>query len=222
MRCFRTADGHVLVEWTLAETDVLKPDRTPLGRAGIFHLLDAAGAVARSWTTSATAVQEHLSTLAYAIEGDALVCYFHDVRWLHEHEPTLSRSVELAGLRPLSPEAAPSEDDVRQAIERDEAARREARVERERVEGERLARFERALPELLPDERIRLVWRYAGPDVVIARSTGEEIWREPDWPWQGKELHRRLARVARARYGERLEAFEVDVPAEEYLRFDND
>jgi hypothetical protein len=56
---------------------------------------------------------------------------------------------------------------------------------------------------------------------VISRSTGAEVWREPDWPWLGKELYRRPARVAAARYGERLERFEVDVPAEEHLRFDN-
>lgn len=57
---------------------------------------------------------------------------------------------------------------------------------------------------------------------MIARSTGEELWRDPDWPWMGKELYRRLGRVAAGKYGDRLVRFEVDVPAEEYLRFDND
>lgn len=57
---------------------------------------------------------------------------------------------------------------------------------------------------------------------MIASAAGDEIWREPDWPWLGKELHRRLARVARERYGEGLVAFDVDVPPDEYMRFDND
>jgi hypothetical protein len=67
-----------------------------------------------------------------------------------------------------------------------------------------------------------LRWRYDGPDIVIERSTGEEVWRETDWPRMGKTLYRRLRRVAEATYGERFHGFEVDVPAEEYLRFDND
>ena len=222
MRSFVTPDGRVLVEWGLSHTDVLRPDRTPLGHAATLYLLDPAGGVVRQWSTSSTSVQEHLSTLAYVVEDDALVCYFHDVRWGHEEEPSLSRSVELEGLRALPPEEAPSEAAVREAIERHEAARRETRAEYERREAERLAGFEAALPNLDAGERIALVWRYAGDDVVISRSTGEEVWRDPDWPWMGKELYRRLAWVAREKYGDRLERFEVDVPVEEYLRFDND
>jgi hypothetical protein len=222
MRSFRTPDGQVLVEWSLSETDVVKPDRTPLGQGGSFYLLDAARTVLRSWSTSSSAVQEHLSTSAYVIEDDALVRYFHDVAWGHEDRPSLSRSVELDGLRLLAPAEAPSEAAVRKAIDRDEASRRGTRAEYELRESERLAGFEQALPDLDPGEAITLVWRYAGEDIVIARSTGEELWREPDWPWMGKDLHRRLSRVAATKYGERLEAFEVDVPAEEYLRFDND
>jgi hypothetical protein len=111
---------------------------------------------------------------------------------------------------------------VQRAIDRDEAARRAAWAEHEQTERERLTRFERSLPALRDDERITLIWRYAGPDIVISRSSGEEVWREPDWPWMGKELYRRLGRVAAAKYGDRLVGFEVGVPANEYLRFDND
>jgi hypothetical protein len=222
MRCFRTPDGQVLVEWVSSETHVLKPDRTPLGHGGTFHLLDSAGTIVRTWKTTSASVQEHLGTSAYVIEGDALFDYYHDVAWGHEDRPSLNRSVVLDGLRVLPPADAPSEAAVRQAIDRDEAARRAARAEHERVESDRLARFERALPAVTADERITLVWRYAGPDIVIARSTGEELWRETDWPWMGKDLYRRLRRVAEQRYGERLAGFEIDVPAEQYLRFDND
>lgn len=222
MRCFATGDGDVLVEWKTFETGVLEPDRAPLGRAGTFVLLDAAGELVRTWTTTSTSVQEHLSTTAYAIEGDALVGYFHDAAWLHEHEPSLSRSVELDGLRALVPAEAPPPAVVEAAIARHDAARSRARERYDRAERERLSGFERALPELAPGERIALVWRYARSDVVVARATGEEVWREPDWPWMGKDLYRRLLRVAERKYGERLDAFAVDVPPEEYLRFDND
>jgi hypothetical protein len=222
MRSFLTPEGEVLVEWALSETYVLKPDRTPVGQAGTFYLLDSTGAIVRSWSIRSHAVQEHLGTSAYVIEGDALVDYYHDVAWGHEDRPSLSRSVVLEGLRLLPPARAPSEEAVREAIERDEAGRREAWAEHERVESERLARFERALPALEAGERITLVWRYAGPDIVISRSTGEEVWREPDWPWMGKGLYGRLWRIAAQTYGDRLAGFEIDVPADEYLRFDND
>jgi hypothetical protein len=59
---------------------------------------DSAGEVTRTWTTAAGSVQEHLSTLAYMVEGDELVGYFHDVAWGNEDRPSLSRSVELEGL----------------------------------------------------------------------------------------------------------------------------
>lgn len=111
---------------------------------------------------------------------------------------------------------------MREAIDRYEVARREAWAEHERVERERLARFERARPEVSRDEQIALVWRYARDDIVIYRSTGEEVWRESDWPWMGKALYRRLRNVAEKKYGARLARFEIDVPADEYLRFDND
>jgi hypothetical protein len=199
-----------------------KPDGSQLGEAGTYYLLGATGAVVRSWEPNSSAVQEHLSRTAYTIEDDALVSYFHDAAWLHEHEPTLSRSVELPGLCLLPVEEAPSEADVREAIERHEAERLAAWEEHQRAEADRLARFERALPSLSQDETIALRWRYDGTDVVIERSTGEEVWREPNWPWMGKELYRRLGRVAAQKYGDRLVRFEVDVPADEYLRFDND
>jgi hypothetical protein len=221
MRCFHTPDGSVLVEWALSDTTVLKPNGTPLGQAGTFYLLDSAGAVMRSWTTTTSAVQETFATTAHVIEGDALVDYYHGVDWGHEDHPSLDRSVAL-GLTPLAPGDAPSETEVRRAIERDEAARSDAHAEHDRVESERLAGFERALPPLGADERITLVWRYAGDEIVIGRSTGEELWREADWPWMGKDLYRRLSRVAAQKYGERLAGFEVDVPADAYLRFDND
>jgi hypothetical protein len=200
---------------------VLKPDGAPLREAGSFYLLDSTGSVARIFSTTSSAIQEHLSTTAYTIEGDALVSYFHDAAWRHEHEPTLSRSVELAGLRLLPADAAPPESDVRGAIERHEAELRAAWEEHRRAEVERLAEFERALPPLRRDETVALRWRYDGPDVVIERSTGAELWRN-DWPWMGKGLYERLRRVAAQKYGDRLTAFEVDVPADEYLRFDND
>jgi hypothetical protein len=222
MRCFLTPKGRVLVEWALSDTYVLKPDRTPLGQAGTFYLLDSDGEIARAWKTRSVSVQEHLGTSAYVIEGDALVDYYYDVAWGHEDEPSLQRTVELEGLRPLPPAQAPPETVVRQAIDRYEAAQPKAWAEHERVESERLARFERALPELSDDERITLVWRYAGDDIVIYRATGEEVWRETDWPWMGKGLYRRLRSVAEKKYGERLAGFGIDVPADEYLRFDND
>ena len=62
--------------------------------------------------------------------------------------------------------------------------------------------------------------RRAEPE-PIARSTGEELWRT-EWRWLGKELYRRLARVAAAEYGDRLVGLEVDVPPDEYLAFHND
>lgn len=221
MRSFVTPEGHVLVEWALSPSEVLKPDGSRLGESGTFYLLDSARTVLRSWEPMSSAVREHLSTTGFTIEGDALVSYFHDVRWLHEHEPTLSRSSELAGLRPLPADEAPSEADVRKAIERPEAARRAAWEEHRRTEADRLAEFERALPALSQDETIALRWRYDGPDVVIERATGAELWRD-DWPWMGKGLYERLLRVAARKYGDRLAGFEVDVPADEYLRFDND
>jgi hypothetical protein len=223
MRCFETDNGQMLAEWARSDTDVLKPDRTPLGQASTFYLLDAAGAIDRTWTTTVSSLQEHLTTLAYVVEDEALVCYLDDLAFgFSGATRTLKRSVELEGLRLLPPERAPSKELVQAAIDRYDAGRREAWAEHERHEAERLARFERALPPLAAEERITLVWRYDGPDVVIARATGEEVWCETDWPWMGKGLYRRLAHVAARRYGDQLEAFEGDVPADEYLRFDHD
>jgi hypothetical protein len=222
MRCFLTPDGRVLVEWALADTTVLEPDRTPLGRAGTFHLLDSAGNVVRTWTTTSGAVQETFYTTAYAVEDGALVEYYHGAEWGHEDHPSLSREVVVAGLRLLPPSEAPSEAAVSESIARDEAARGDAKAAHDQGEADRLARFEQSLPELPPGERIGLVWRYDGDDVVIARAGGEELWRDPDWPWLGKTLYRRLARVAGEKYGDRLTGFEVDVPADDYGRFDND
>jgi hypothetical protein len=222
VRCFEVPDEGVLVEWAFGPTDVLKPDGTPLDEGGTFYLLDSAGTVVQSWSTTESAVQEHFSKLAYVVEGDALVCYLHDVRWRHEDEPTLSRSVELSGLRELEGEAAPFEAAARATIESHEAERRRAWAEHEGTERKRLASFERALPQLGANETVALRWRYDGPDVVIERSTGEELWRDKDWPWMGKTLYRRLRRIAAEKYGDRLVDFDVDVPADEYLRFDND
>jgi hypothetical protein len=195
--------------------------RVAVGRGRSFYLLDPTGSVTRTFSTTSAAIQEHLSTTAYTIEGDALVSYFHDAAWRREHQPTLSRSVELAGLRRLPADSAPREPDVRDAIERHEAELRAAWEEHRRAEGERLAEFERALPPLRRDETIALRWRYDGPNVVIERSTGAELWRN-DRPWMGKGLYERLRRVAARKYGDRLTAFEVDVSTDEYLRFDND
>lgn len=220
-RAFLTPEGHVLVEWELSPTEVLKPDGTRLDDGGKYYLVDSTGAVVRTWGPTSSAVQEHLSRTAHAIEGNALVSYFHDVAWRHEDHPTLTRSVEVAGLRPLRADEAPREADVREAIERHESERWAAWEEHERAEADRLAGFESALPALAPDETITLRWRYDGADVVIERSTGAELWRT-EWPWMGKELYRRLERVAARKYGDRLTGFEVDVPADEYLRFDND
>lgn len=222
MRCFATAAGEILVEWALAPTDVLRPDRTPLGDGGTFYLLDEGGRIVRSWTTTSSAVQEHLGTTAYVIEGDALVDYYHGADWGHEEQPSLSPSPLVDGLRLLPAADAPSEEAVGDAIARYEAAREDARAAWEQAERDRLGRFERTLPEPTADEPITLVWRYDGADVVIAQGGGEELWRETDWPWMGKDFYRRLRRVAEQKYGERLAGFVVDVPPEEYLRFDND
>jgi hypothetical protein len=222
MRCFLTRGGAVLVEWALLETHVRKPDGTRVGEGGTFYLLDSAGEVARAWKPTSVSVQEHLGTTAYVVEGDAFVSYYHDVAWGREDRPSLSRARELEGLRLLASDQAPPKATVQSAVNRYEAALAKAHAERDRRERERLTRFERALPDLSPDERITLVWRYAGPDVVVYRSTGAEVWREPDWPWMGRDLYRGLRRVAEQKYGTRLMAFEVDVPAAEYLRFDND
>lgn len=116
MRSFATPEGRTLVEWESEAVDVLKPDGSPLGAAWTFHLLEASGALFHTYTTMRFAIQEHHNTSAHVIEGDCLVSYSHDERWRHEHEPQLSRSPVICGLRLLAPTEAPTEADVRRAI----------------------------------------------------------------------------------------------------------
>lgn len=219
MRGFETQDGRRLIEWAVSPCDLASPDGAALGVAGAFYLLDGAGEVDRLWFTYQVSDEDDLWTFAYRVEGDDLVSY-HQVETWGRDEPRRGRGVALRGLRPLPDDALPPVEAVRAAIDRERQARAEEWDAVMREAQERDVRFERSLPELGDGERIGLVWRYDGGDAVVSRSTGEEVWREPDPPGQGKDTHRRFYDLAQVKYGPRLDGFEVDVSYDSWPRFD--
>jgi hypothetical protein len=216
VRCFLTSDGGVLVEWAAGVSD--PGDFLPRRPTGTFYLLDAAGEIGREWSTTWGSIDDTLGRSTYAVEDDALIDYY--AQRTGEGEPAVRRSVELAGLRPLPLDAAPAETAIAAAIERREENRSGLAAEEFTRDAERLARFERALPVLAGSERISLVWRYDGSDIVISRPAGEELWRESGWHWHGKALYVQLQEVAERLYGARLAGFAVELAGHDDDRFD--
>ena len=216
MRCFLTGDGRILVEWATGFSD--PGDFLPLRPTGTFYLLEATGEIAREWSTTWGSIDDTLSRSTYAVDGDTLIAYY--AQRTGDYEPTARRSVELAGLRLLAADAAPAEAAVLAVIARRHQERRSLAAEEHTRDADRLSQFEQALPVLADSERISLVWRYDGTDIVIGRSTGEELWREPGWHWHGKSLYVQLREVAERMYGARLAGFTVELAGYEYDMFD--
>jgi len=226
VRWFVTPGGDSLVEWATADTSVRTPERVALGHAGTFYLLSA-GQVVNSWSTIESSFDVYSTTSVYVIQGDALVCYYEEEGFGPEEHWSCTRRIELGGLRPMLPDAIPDKARVQSEIVRYQQTRREAYAAElartQQARREREASFERALPRLRARQRITLVWRYVGGDIVISRSTGEEVWRDSDWPWLGRDLYRLLRGVAESKYGIRMVDFMVDIPDyEAYMRFDPD
>ncbi len=217
MRCFLTDDDRVLVEWEVGVSD--ERDFLPRRPTGTFYLLDAAGEIGQEWSTTWGSIDDTLGRSTYAVEGDELIDYYAERTG--DCEPTVRRSVTLAGLRRLPSGEAPAETGVAAAVERREEKRQRVAAEEHGRDVERLAWFERALPVLADGERIGLVWRYDGGDIVISRSAGEELWRESDWHWMGKGLYVQLREVAERMYGARLTDFAVELAGYDDDRFDN-
>jgi hypothetical protein len=171
-------------------------------KAGSFLLFAADGRFVRPFASGDGAAQEYQYTTSYAIEGGELRSVFTSEADSGRRETT--REIELTGLTPAGEEGA--ERRVRELRESQAAAG----AALAKAAKERLASFERALPDAPGD--LDFVFAYDGRAIVVRGPGGAEIWREPDYPYRGKDLFPRLREVLRRRYGPRLRSFTTYLP----------
>lgn len=212
MRAWKTPEGHTLL------TD---PDH-----AEVFHLLDGAGVLKRTYRPHVDSVQEHRCTTSYAVEDGALVRSFEDRNSdSPEESPARTRAVEIQGLLALEDAGTPTKEALRAAISESEQRDRRSARDGRRSERKRLDDFFRSLPDYPSEERLHFVWRYEEggvfPTILILGPRGETVWRLEGYPYSGKYLIEDLRRELKKRYGSRFERVSVD-PASDDERFNPD
>lgn len=192
MRCWRLSDGRLLAE----------------EREGVFHVFHPDGLLERSFLSGAGSEREHLTSTAYFVDGGELRSRFSDENTdMPEELPTVKIEIELSGLKPV--EHPGVEEMIASAM-----AVREVRVKAaaER-EAEKLAAFERGLPEFEGERDLEFVFAYDPQGAIVVRGPGRlEVWREAGYPNQGRFRFAQLDDILRRRYKKRLRSFTPDLP----------
>lgn len=183
MRGWATSDGLFLLEEAPGRFLLAAPD----GRIRAFYA-SGSGAEYESMYTTTYALEDGELRSVFTIESDS-------------GHKTTTREVVLRGLTPAAVEHV--EARVKAELEAQAVAAQErARAERERLE---------AFAARLPERGGEFVFRYEGRTIVVSGPDGRELWREPDYPWHGKNRFAQLKSVLAKRYGRRF-TFKADLP----------
>jgi hypothetical protein len=177
-------------------------------REGVFHVLAPDGRLERSYRSALGSDQEHLYSTSYFVDGGELRSRFTDDNTdMREQPPTVKVSVELSGLVPTEHpgiEALVGAALAAQELRGKAAAQREA---------ERLAAFERGLPEFEGLMAIEFVFAYDADEAIVVRGPGGvQVWRETGYPNQGRFRFAQFEEILRRRYKKRLRSFKPDLP----------
>lgn len=232
MNTWKLPDGRTLVEGELREL-AREFDAPGVGRVRdghAYHLLSADGRLEYTYLGGPGAVQEHSYDSVYRVVGPELLHLFAD--WSDdspEGRPSVHVTVGLAGLSASALAECPGAGNLPRLLAEREALAARNLGDAERRDEERLAGFERSLPEYPGEKNLVFVWQYAADrevplpcPVVVRRKDGPVVWTDRTWAGLGRDLHAKLHAVLKSRYGRRLKAFEVDCPGTSCLMFNPD
>ncbi|WP_030913480.1 hypothetical protein [Streptosporangium amethystogenes] len=208
---WRMRDGRTLVAGPSEPWDMGPPGLDEIfggepadpGGVGVrtYYALDASGAVDRVYDTRVFSLEDELYVTTYQVEENAL--YVHQSSYDHRYaEARHERSLECAGLIPLTPARIPPWEQVLAALA--ELAGREqaeAAVRRGGLDAVRAA-FTSALPEHPGDGVLRLELTLEGERPVVRLSGGHVLWRPTEVDHTYKELLALLRAVLPVRYGD--------------------
>lgn len=211
MRVWRTTDGALLVEWK-SERPIRLPDGREVPTASFLRI--AGDAVTREFLWNESSLEDWLYTTALFIEGDCLKSCFRGERY--GGRETCTVSTELSGLVLADTPADLPTRITNHLAKKDQQHRRAAAVEEARDRS-----FVAALRPIPGSGPVVLVFSLDGPEWVVHHE-GEVWWRDRDWPWLGKGLRDKLARLVTAHYAPRPATLDVDSATWQSMAYAND
>ncbi len=191
MRCWKLPDGRLLAEEKEGDYWVLLPD----------------GRLERSYQSGSCSEGGHLMSTTYFVDGGELRSRFTDDNTDTPDLPTVKLEIELRGL--VATEHPGLRELLGTALAVQELRGRLAAQK----EADRLAAFERELPEFEGQKGLEFVFAYDKEGAIVVRGPGDvEVWRETGYPNQGRFRFAQLEDILRRRYPKRLRSFTADLP----------
>ena len=191
MRCWKLPDGRLLAE----------------EKAGNYYVLHPDGRLERGYLSGECSEGGHLMSTAYFVDGGELRSRFSDDNYDLPDLPTVKIEIELSGLMPADHPGI--EELVATALAVQELRGRTAAQK----EADRLAEFERNLPEFEGLKGLEFVFSYDKEGAIVVRGPGDvQVWRETGYPNQGRFRFAQLDDILRRRYSKRLRSFTPDLP----------
>lgn len=191
MRCWKLPDGRLLAEQ----------------KEGIYWVLLSDGRLERCYQSGSCAEGGHLMSTTYFIDGGELRSRFTDDHADSPDLPTVKLEIELRGL------AATDHPGIEELLGTALAVQEVRGRAAAQKEADRLAGFERGLPEFQGQDGLDFVFAYDKKgDIVVRGPADVEVWREADYPNQGRFRFAQLEDILRRRYGRRLRSFTPHLP----------